>query len=122
MLLVKFLHVACSPYLRCDPFRRTSPSPPPLPLLTQLREAASESELYTFVMKSYKMVQQAVYWVAYRARAVAGEHIADVDADNEGEQADPRLFGASSEVLDTMTRRLKECSYQFGRLEEAVER
>lgn len=69
------------------------------------------------------MVQQAVYWAAYRApRAVTEGHMSDADADEERKEADPRLFGSSAEVLDTMTARLKECSYQFGRLEEAVER
>lgn len=68
------------------------------------------------------MVQQAVYWTAYNARTVAGGHTGDVDADYDGEDVDPRLFGASAEVLDTMIERLKGCSYQFGRLEEAAER
>lgn len=68
------------------------------------------------------MVQQAVYWAAYRAHAVAGGYMSQIDADNEGEEADPRLFGASADVVEAMTGRLKECSYQFGRSEEAVER
>lgn len=73
-------------------------------------------------MGSYKVVQQAVYWTAHNARAVAGGRTGDVDADDEGGDVDPRLFGASAEVLDTMIGRLKECSYQFRRLEEVVER
>lgn len=68
------------------------------------------------------MVQQAVYWAAYSAHAVADGHSSDVEAATEGEEVDPRLFGASAEVLDWMTERLKDCSGQFGRLEEAVDR
>lgn len=102
-----------SPYL--------SPLPPLLPLHAQLNEAVTESELYTFVMRSNRTVQQTVYWAAYSARAAVDGHSSDVAADGERE-VDPGLFGASAKDLETVAGRFKECSGQFGRLEEAADR
>lgn len=68
------------------------------------------------------MVQQTVYWAAYNARAVTGGHASKAQQNNESEEVDPRLFGASAEVVNMMASSLKECSSHFGRLEEAVER
>lgn len=73
-------------------------------------------------MRSYGTVQQAVYAAAYSARVITGGNSSDVEPGNVGEEVDPRLFGASAEVLDTIAGRLKEYSCQFGRLEEAVDR
>lgn len=117
-LSVGVLYTSCSRTCSTIPFRRA----PPLPL-PQLHEAATEPKLYTFVMRSYRMVQQTVYGAAYSARAIAGGHSpSDIERGDEGEEVDPRLFGASPEVLDTMIERLKEYSSQFGRLGEAVDR
>ena len=91
--------------------------------LHKLNDAATESELYAFVMRSYRMFEQAVYGTAYsRCETVTcGESSGDVEFDLEGEQVNPRLMGPSDKVLDAMKAGLRErCPFQ--RLEEAVDR
>lgn len=73
-------------------------------------------------MRSHRMVQQTVYGAAFRAIVFAGQHSSDAEPNSEIDKDDPKMFGASDEVLDTMTRRLKEYSCQFSRLEEAANR
>lgn len=75
-------------------------------------------------MGSYRMFEQAIYGAAPRRNEIAacGRDLDDVERDSEGEQANPRLIGASTAVLGTMAARLEEYSCQFERLEEVVDR
>lgn len=65
--------------------------------------------------------QQTMFSEASNSGAVAGGSSRHVKAGDEAE-VDPRLSGASVEILKTMPRRIEECMSQFGRLEAAAER
>lgn len=95
-----------------------------LSLRTQLNAAATESDLYAFVMRSYRMFEQAVYGTAYsRSDSTAcGEGLTDVERDHEGLQVNPRLLGPSDEVLGAMIVQIKTHQCQFECLEEAADR
>lgn len=95
-----------------------------LSLCTQLKEAATESELYTYVMRSFRMFEQAVYGTAYSRSetTTCGKGSSGVERNHEGEEVNPRLVGPSKEVLDAMISRIKEHPCEFARLEEAVDR
>eukprot|EP00752_Nemacystus_decipiens_P005054 g4589.t1 len=92
--------------------------------LPELNDAATESELYAFTMRSFRMFEQAVYGTAYSRTATSccGEGLNDVELNREDERVNPRLMGPSDEVLDAMVVRIKEQQCQFERLEDAVDR
>eukprot|EP00903_Cladosiphon_okamuranus_P015990 g14768.t1 len=89
-----------------------------------LREATTEPELYTFMVRSYGMLEQDLYRAAKRRSDIilSGGDSNDVERDKEGEKLKPRLAENSTEMLDTMEARLKQYARLFERLEEVVER
>lgn len=77
-------------------------------------------ELHTFVMKSWRIMEVTAFLAAHNPRAsITGGQWSGGEASSKEE--DPRLSVASTEVLETMTGRVKECASQFGRLEEIVD-
>lgn len=91
--------------------------------MIQLNAAASEPELYTFVTRSYRMFEQAVYGKAYcQSTFTPDGHSSGAESDKEDTGVDLRLNGASAEVLNTMAACLKNRSCQYERLEEAIDR
>lgn len=104
--------------------QHASPLPSLLPLYTQLNEAATESDLYAFAMRSHRMVQQTMYRTACSRSETSscGGESNDAERDQEGENVNLRLIGTSTEVLDAMVVGLKERSRRFERLGEAVDR
>lgn len=71
------------------------------------------------------MFEQAIYRTASSRRVsngCPGGSSGDVEGGNQGEQATPRLDGASTEILDTMKAKLIEYSSHFERLEDVAER
>ena len=114
----------------CTPLPRTPLMPcscttPPLFFLNvvaiQLNEVATESELYIYVMRSYRMFEQAVYGAAYRQSAKSpGGPSGDFVPPDEGTRVTPHPISVCEEVVDTMEGRIRQSQYQ--QLEEAVDR
>ena len=100
----------------------------PLPRAPQLSDAANQSELYSFVMRSYRMFERAVYGTAYSrsgSETCGGEGglLGGVELDHEeGRQANPRLMEPSDEVLNAMIVQIKRQRCQVERLEDAADR
>lgn len=109
-------------------FRFTPPVPPLLSPYAQLNGAATEADLYTFVMRSYGIFEQAIYRTAESRgeTTTCGEDSKSdlFERDREGGHVNPRLTGRApnTEVLVAMEARLQEFSSQFERLEDVVER
>lgn len=100
---------------------------PPLLLLlgTQLHTAATESEMYSYMGKFYRMFEQAVYEKAYGHHAIIAREISDCDeSDYGGAGEQSRVSAAFAEVLDTMLAQsdaqADNCGFEV--LEDAMER
>lgn len=92
-----------------------------LPLAIQLNAVITEFEIYSYVRKSYRMFEQAVYQRAYGQPAIAeGEHSHGAEHDDGGEGVESRLDTAFVEVLDAMLAQSDSCV--FDRLEDAMDR
>ncbi|CAB1103083.1 unnamed protein product [Ectocarpus sp. CCAP 1310/34] len=90
-------------------------------LAAQLRTAASETELYAFMMQAYRQFEQAVYRTAYLESSDAG----GLPSENEAgirTACSCRVREASMAVVDTMASRINNHSCDFERLEDAADR
>lgn len=93
-----------------------------LPLVTQLNKFATESELYRYIRRSYRVIEQAVYEKACsHSASTAGGHSNGAEPDNGGAGVDPFQNMACSEFLDTMIEQFSD-NCGFDRLEDAVDR
>ncbi|CAN0540462.1 unnamed protein product, partial [Ectocarpus sp. 12 AP-2014] len=87
----------------------------------QLKEAASETELYAFMMQAYREFEQAVYKTAYLESSDAG----GLPSENEAgirTACSSRVREASMAVVDTMASRINNHSCDFARLEDVADR
>ena len=111
---------------RSHPFSmlRVCPLPPSRSRYAKLNDAATESELYAFVMRSYRRFEQAVYGAAYSRDATSsrGEGLGDIELRREGEGVSSRAIDPSDEVLEAMLTRIKDEPCQYERLKDAVDR
>lgn len=90
-------------------------------LAAQLNTVASETELYAFVMQSYREFEQAVYRTAY----LEGSDTGGLPGDNEASirtARSSRVREASMAIVDTMVSRIKNHSCEFERLEDVADR
>ena len=76
------------------------------------------------MLRWWESIASVVYSAEFSERTIAGGHhrLRHFEPRSEAEEADRRLSGASAGVLDTLTRKLKECASEFGRIEETVDR
>ncbi|CBJ28453.1 hypothetical protein Esi_0106_0024 [Ectocarpus siliculosus] len=86
----------------------------------QLKAAASETELYAFMMQAYREFEQAVYRTAYLESSDAG----GLPSENEAgiRTCSSRVREASMAVVDTMASRISNHSCDFERLEDVADR
>ncbi|CAN0403650.1 unnamed protein product, partial [Ectocarpus sp. 12 AP-2014] len=92
---------------------------PQVPL--QLKTAASETELYAFMMQAYREFEQAVYRTAYLESSDAGG-LPGEDEASVRTGCSSRVPEASMAVVDTMASRINNHSCDFERLEDVADR
>ncbi|CAM9840360.1 unnamed protein product [Ectocarpus fasciculatus] len=87
----------------------------------QLNIAASETELYAFMMQSYREFEQAVYRTAYLETSDTGGLPAEAEASSRTARSF-RVREASMAIADTMASRINNHACDFERLEDVADR
>lgn len=102
------------------PLKRTRRTPVMLLVLTQLNPAANESELYSYVMRSFQVFEKAIYGRVFE-KSEACAHSGNAESDNEG---NPQQSGLQPEdISDAMVWAWSNTSIvQFAPLEDVVDR